>query len=222
MTQRGLSAYERWTWKQCCSQILSLKHRLGYNEQLWVLGFQLLDDGRIVDPFHGKEVFDPAVAIPATAVSSHYSAVPEMYCILSAYSRATEVPLTGEQLSPTGLHKVGRWEVSGEECAALLRYTEQDFTVLQEVGVPFFGMTLKRGDLAFEVWPLPRVPATLILWRGDEKTGNGGTLLFDSSMTHYLPGLGIELAGLTVWRLQNILNPDVKWGYHQLASEVTV
>ena len=218
-TEEKLSAHERWTWGRCCNQILSLKHRLGYGEQLWVLGFRLLGDGRLVDPFHDVEVFDPAVAGPAITIPVRYSAVPEMYCILSAYSHASETPLAGKELSPAALHPRGRWELSAQECAALLRYAEQDFTVLQAVGVPFFGARLERGDLAFEVQPLPRVPINLVLWRGDEETGDGGSLLFDSSATHYLPGLLVELAGLTVWRLRNILNPEVKWGYHQLACD---
>lgn len=48
--------------------------------------------------------------------------------------------------------------------------------------------------------------------------GDGGTLLFDRSAAHYLPGLLTELSGLTVWRLRNILDPAVKWGYHQAAT----
>jgi hypothetical protein len=222
MTSSGLSAYERWTWKRCCGQILSLKHRLGYDKQMWMLGFKLLDDGRILDPFHGVEHFNPAVAVPATAIPSRYSAVPEMYCILSTYARATEVRFAGEQLSLSAIHPPGRWELSGEDCAFLLRYAEQDLAALQKVGVPFFGAKLERGDLAFEVWPLPRVPIRLVLWRGDAETGHGGTLLFDASVTHCLPGLEIELAGLMVWRLQNILTPEIKWGYHQLGGESAV
>ena len=63
MSRRALSAYERWTWKRCRERILSLKGRLGYGERLWVLGFELLDDGRLVDPFHGVEVFNPATSL---------------------------------------------------------------------------------------------------------------------------------------------------------------
>lgn len=43
-------------------------------------------------------------------------------------------------------------------------------------------------------------------------------MLFDRSVSRYLPGLEVEAAALTVWRLRNILDKDVKWGYHQLAN----
>jgi hypothetical protein len=211
-----LSAYERWTWERCRERILSLKGRLGYGERLWVLGFELLDDGRFVDPFHGVEVFDPASAGPTTAIPSRYSAVPEMYCILSTYAAATEIPLSGKMLSLTALDRLRRPELTAEDCAALLRYARQDFAALQAAEAPFFGAQLKRGELAFKVWPLPKVPLTLVLWRGDEEVADGATLLFDSSATHYLPGLLGELVALTVWRLRNVLDPDVKWGYHHL------
>lgn len=220
MTRGMLSAYERWTWRRCGERILTLKHRLGYGERLWVLGFELLEDGRLVDPFHGAEVFDPRSAGLATAIPSHYSAVPEMYCVLSTYAAIIdEIPLAGEHLSPAALDRVRRSELPAEDCAALLKYAGQDFTALQVVNVPFFGAKLERGDLAFEVWPLPKVPVTLVLWQGDEEVTDGGTLLFDRTAIHYLQGLVGELAGLTVWRLRNILDPEVKWGYHQLSCD---
>jgi hypothetical protein len=213
-----LSAWERWTWARCREGILGLKHRLGYGERLWVLGFELLDDGRLCDPFHGVEVFDPAQAGPAALIPAQYSAVPEMYCLLSTYTGANETPLTGQPLALTALDPVQRAELPAEDCAALLCYTDQDWAALQAFGVPFFGERLARGDLAFVMWPLPRLPITLTLWRGEEDLPDGGTLLFDRSALHYLPGLLAELAWLTVWRLRNILDPEERWGYHRGAG----
>jgi hypothetical protein len=99
-----------------------------------------------------------------------------------------------------------------------LDYAGEDMTALQRVGIPFFGERLEGGDLSFEVWPLPRVPVRFVLWRGDEEVAAGGTVLFDRSAAEYLADLVGELAWLTVWRLRNILSPEVKWGYHGLAS----
>jgi hypothetical protein len=210
-----LSAWERWTWARCREPILSLKHRLGYSERLWVLGFGLLDDGRLRDPFHGVQVFDPAQAVPPTLIPAQYNAIPEMYCLLCTYAGASETPLTGQPLALTALDPVQRAELLAEDNAALLRYAGQDWAALQAVGVPFFGERLARGDLAFVVWPLPWLPITLTLWRGDEEMPDGGTLLFDRSATDYLPGLLMELAWLTVWRLRHILDPEERWGYRR-------
>jgi hypothetical protein len=210
------SAYELWTWKRCRERILSLKQRLGYDERLWILGFELLDDGRLVDRYHEVEVFDPAHDVSATAVSYRYSAVPELYCILFTYAAASETPLTGERQSVSALDPLRRAGLSVEDCVALLSYAVRDLSALQAaVRVPFFGEVLNEGEYAFEVNPLPRVPLTIVLWRGDEEVSDSGTLLFDASAGAYLPGLLRELARLTVWRLKNILDVEFKWGYHR-------
>jgi hypothetical protein len=214
MGRDSVSAYERWTWERCRAQILRLKHRLGYSERLWVLGFELLEDGRLLDPFHGVEVFDPALAGTAHLIPSRFNAVPEIYCLLSTYSAAGETPLSGQALSLSALDPVQRAELPADDCTFLLRYAEQDWNALQAAAIPFFGERLEPSDLAFEVWPLPRIPITLLLWQGDEEVADGGTLLFDSSAPRYLPGLLAELAWLTVWRLRNILDPEERWGYH--------
>lgn len=214
--RKKLSSYECWTWERCGERILSLKHRLGYDEQLWVIGFSLLDDGSFIDSFHATEVFNPANVPAATSIPYLYSAVPEMYCLLSTYAAATEIPISGELVSLTSLNSMHKSGLKAEECTALLSYSEKNFNALKIALKSFFGTKLDQGDLSFKVWPLPRIPVTFVLWKGDEDVNDGGTLLFDKSAFQYLPGLLVELAGLTVWRLRNILDSDIKWGYHQL------
>jgi hypothetical protein len=211
------SAYERWTWGRCRDRILSLKHRLGYGPRLWILGFEVTDQGRLLDPFHGAQVFDPATAGPAVTIPSQYSAVPEMYCLLHTYAGVAEIALSGDPLSLADLDPVGRPELRPDECADLLRYARQDLAPMREVDVPFFGQPGEGGDLCLNVWPLPRVPVTIRLWRGDEEMPAGGSLLFDSSARQYVPGLLLELGWLTLWRLRNILDPEIRWGYHAMA-----
>jgi len=210
------SAYERWTWQRCADRILSLKRRMGYGERIWVLGFELMDDGRVFDPFRGIEIFDPRNSAAANIIPVEYSAVPEMFCILSTYAAAEDIPLSGEQVSLSYLDPLRRSELSAQECEALLKYVEQDFTLLRRTGIPFFGEKVARGDLAFEAWPLPRAPVSFVFWQGDDEVDSSGTLLFDRTVTHYLQNLVMEFARLTVWRLKNILDPEVRWGYHQL------
>ena len=218
MSPNNRSSYEEWTWERCSQRILSLKGRLGYQEEIWILGFELMDDGCLRDPFHGVEVFDPQKGVAANQIPSQFNAVPEMYCILSLYAASDECSLSGEQISLASLDPVWRSGLSSRDCTTLLKYGEQDFSALRAGEVPFFGENLDGGDLSFDVWPLPRVVVRFVLWRGDEDVTDGGTLLFDKTVTHFVKGLEMELAWLTIWRLKNILNLDVKWGYHQLSS----
>ena len=123
------------------------------------------------------------------------------------------------RLSLAALDMVIRPDLSPEGCAALLTYRNRDFADLQSCPISFFGATLECGDLALEVWPLPRVPVAIALWQGDGEVADGGTLLLDTTATHYLPNLLAELAALTLWRLKNILDPEIKWGYHELGRQ---
>jgi len=189
---------------------------MGYGERICILGFELTDDGCLFDPFQRIKIFDPRISTAANIVPIQYSAVPEMFCILSTYAAAEDIALTGEQVSLSYMDPLRRTELSVLDCEALLKYAEQDFTLLRRTGIPFFGDKAMRGDMAFEVWPLPRVPVSIVLWQGDDEVDSNGTLLFDRTVTHYLQNLVMEFARLTVWRLKNILDPEVRWGYHQL------
>jgi hypothetical protein len=211
MSKKGQSAYEFWTWERCADKILSLKNRMGYDERLWILGFELLQDGTFMDPFHGL-LLDPGNPENSTSIPLRHSAVPEMYSLLFTYASATEIPLSGEMISIAALDILRRPELSAYECMDLLKYTQKDLSAISTHNVPFFGKQLEMGDFSFVVHPLPCVPMTFVLWYGDDEVPNGGTLLFDRSARHYLRYLLRELSWLTVWRLRNILDPKVRWG----------
>jgi len=215
--EKSLKAYELWTWARCRDKILSLKNRLGYGDNLWILGFELHDDGCFFDPIRNELMFDPAKAPKPNLIPFYYSAVPEMYLLLSKYAETSEVTLTGKPVSPGNLDCLMRFTLDEEECSHLLQYADSNFADLKSKS-PFFDSVLDFGDLSFSVLPLPKVPVTLALWHGDNEVGNGGRLLFDASIAECLLGMEVELAGLTVWRLRNMLDPRVKWGYHVLAS----
>jgi hypothetical protein len=213
------SAYECWTWERCREQILSLKNRLGFGDRLWILGFELLDDGRLVDRYHQVKVFNPARAVSTAGVPCQHSPAPEIFCILYRYAAAYELPPAGELISLAALDPIRRPGLSPGDCSMLLGYASRDLSALgAALQVPFFGETLNAGDWAFEVRPLPRVPVTFILWRGDEEVSDSGSLLFDLSAQSYLPNLLAELGRLAVWRLKNILDPSTRWGYLQDAG----
>jgi hypothetical protein len=49
---------------------------------------------------------------------------------------------------------------------------------------------------------LPRVPVQLILWQGDEELPPESTILFDATISDYLPAEDIAvLSGMLVYRL---------------------
>jgi len=73
---------------------------------------------------------------------------------------------------------------------------------LVEAARPLNGHKSAYGDVGVTIPVFPRVALTFVLWRGDEEIGPAGNVLFDSTITDYLPPEDIAVvAGLVVGRL---------------------
>ena len=65
------------------------------------------------------------------------------------------------------------------------------------------------GDVAVTINAFSRVPITLVLWRGDEEFPPEGNILFDSTISDYLPTEDINVLCETIaWRLVRLLGGD--------------
>lgn len=56
-----------------------------------------------------------------------------------------------------------------------------------DTGIAMGGKKEDYGDASFTLYALPRVPITFILWEGDEEFPSSLKILFDPSITGYLP-----------------------------------
>jgi len=64
------------------------------------------------------------------------------------------------------------------------------------------GVKAETGDFSFHLKALPHVPLTFTLWLGDEELPPEGNILFDSSITDYLPTEDITvLCEILAWKL---------------------
>jgi hypothetical protein len=73
---------------------------------------------------------------------------------------------------------------------------------LIELGEKLGGRKAAYGDAAVTIDALPMVPITFVLWRGDEEFGAEGNILFDSTITDYLPTEDIIVLSETLtWKL---------------------
>ena len=64
------------------------------------------------------------------------------------------------------------------------------------------GYKVDYGDAAVTIPAFPRVPVTIILWRGDEELSPQGNVTFDANISDYLPTEDITvLCETIVWRL---------------------
>lgn len=65
---------------------------------------------------------------------------------------------------------------------------------LVKAGLALGGETAGYGDASSTLRIFPLVPVTYVVWRGDEEIPASAAILFDESITSYLPGEDIVLA----------------------------
>ena len=74
--------------------------------------------------------------------------------------------------------------------------------LLVDAGATLGGYQADYGDTAVTINAFNRVPITIILWRGDEEFAPQGNLVFDATISDYLPTEDITVLCETItWRL---------------------
>ena len=62
-----------------------------------------------------------------------------------------------------------------------------DFESFYRRGMELAGQQLDYGDASLRLFPFPRVPVTLILWREDQEFPARADMFFDSTCEQHLP-----------------------------------
>ena len=63
----------------------------------------------------------------------------------------------------------------------------RDMAAFLKKGVSLGGECSDYGDASIKLYPFPRVPVLLVLWREDEEFPANAVLLLDATCPHYLP-----------------------------------
>ena len=102
---------------------------------------------------------------------------------------AKDIPLTGRLIKPVNI-KGGEMFFRGSHVLPLdslaKRYGDDREAFLKR-GKELCGEVLNYGDASIKLLPLPRIPATIILWLKDEEFPPRADLLLDSSCELQLP-----------------------------------
>lgn len=130
--------------------------------------------------------------------------VQERILILHYLQTASGAPLRGEWISfgqvPGGEFYLPNFRARSVD--RLVRAFTGREGALLTAGEALGGSAGGFGDVSVSLSVLPRVPVTLVLWRGDEEFAPSGDLLFDAAAAEYLPVEDlVVLAGMTVSRL---------------------
>ena len=79
---------------------------------------------------------------------------------------------------------------------------------LVDVAEKLGGQKAAFGDISVTIGAFPRVPITLVLWQGDSEFPPSASIMFDATVTDYLPTEDIIVAcEAIVWTLVRSLKP---------------
>ncbi len=88
----------------------------------------------------------------------------------------------------------------------LLDYFGKEPRLLLDAGAKLGGRKVDYGDVAMTIDAFSRVPITIIMWRGDSEFAPQGNVVFDATISDYLPTEDITVLCETItWRLVNYL-----------------
>jgi hypothetical protein len=109
--------------------------------------------------------------------------------LLYYFSAADATPLAGRWISfaelPDG--RVYNQAFQGYTGDLLARRFGADLPSFERASRLLAGGKISYGDAGFAFLALPRLSLSAVLWQGDDEFPAAGKVLFDASVTHYLP-----------------------------------
>ena len=127
--------------------------------------------------------------------------------ILHYFTRAAGTPLTGKAITykemADGINYYPTFFKRTIE-PFVKRYKDEPQKLI-EAGESLGGTKAGYGDAAVTIPAFARVPLTFVLWRGDKEFAPDGNILFDSTISDYLPTEDITiLCEVIAWRLARL------------------
>ena len=184
--------FDLWTWEKTKDIIRTLPGRLGFpkTDVLNILDLEVhLDDGHIIDTTLNQP-FDPKIEY--------------VFFLLHQYTKATEVPLTGELISYRQISggRVYGAVFDGRVVKPIQKRLGSTPDLFEQAAKLLKGEPATVGDLAFTLLAFPRVPYTYALWKADDEFPARARVFLDGSAPSYLDAEAhAHLASLTTLRL---------------------
>jgi hypothetical protein len=128
--------------------------------------------------------------------------------ILDYYTRAKGTPLTGKKITYKELHDgLNYFSVfASRTIKPIVSYFGEEPERLPEMATALGGRKAEPGDVSVTINAFPRVPITIVLWRGDSEFEPEGSILFDSTVSDYLSNDDIHtLCENITWSLVRFL-----------------
>jgi hypothetical protein len=149
----------------------------------------------------------PDVSITLTTGKEDVS-IKDKILILDYFSRAKGTPLTGKTITYKELHDgLNYFSVfASRTINPIVSYFGEEPESLPDIAAVLGGRKAEPGDVSVTIDAFPRVPITIVLWRGDAEFGPEASILFDSTVSDYLSNDDIHtLCENITWSLVRIL-----------------
>lgn len=130
--------------------------------------------------------------------------VAEKILVLHYFLQAKDIALTNDLISFKELPEGSGYFPTfyARAIKPLVKQFGKEPQKLLEVAKNFGGRPASYGDVSVTINGFPKIPVTLVLWRGDAEFPPEGNILLDSSISHYLPTEDIIFLCQTItWRL---------------------
>ena len=148
------------------------------------------------------------ISIPGgeVALVNDTEAVPvrDKILILHYFTRAAGTPLSGKIITYKELQEGINYYPTFFKRAIdpIINHFKDEPQKLSDATKIMGGQKVEYGDTAITINAFPRVPLTIVLWHGDKEFPPDGNIMFDSTITDYLPTEDITiLCEVIAWKL---------------------
>lgn len=138
-----------------------------------------------ISPVDRKMWGDSEVADLLLDKLSHYSRLSVLWYLI----QAKDTPLSGELINPRQVDG-GLIFALGSHVLPLDGIVERygnDIEAFVRKGATFGGEQMNYGDASIRLFPFPRVPVVLLIWKDDGEFPASADILFDSTCSQHLP-----------------------------------
>ena len=132
----------------------------------------------------------------------------EKILILHYFLRATGKPLSNNLITYKELHEGINYYPTFFKRAIepVINNFKDEPQKLLETAAVIGGIKFSYGDTAVKINALPYVPLTIVLWQGDNEFPPDGNIMFDSTISDYLPTEDITIVcEIIAWKLVGLL-----------------
>ncbi|MDD3169269.1 MAG: DUF3786 domain-containing protein [Eubacteriales bacterium] len=190
LTNAYLEAYEKACRRliDCSAEAVCQNSKAVYEKKTGTYVIRYFDQQYRISCTDGSVFFKGNPAEPTTT---------EKVLILHYLIHAQPKPLSGKSISFKEVPNGGSIYYPTFKKRAidpLVKTFSEDLQSFAKAAAALGGAAESFGDVSSTIYAFPYVPVTYVLWQGDEEVPSSGTILFDSSVSYFLPVEDIVLA----------------------------